>query len=46
MWTKIELSIRKIKEQARRDEDGIRDVATNIGELIREEMRNAGQRQE
>jgi small subunit ribosomal protein S1 len=37
---KVELSIRKLEEKARPDEDRMREVGTNLGEVIREEMRS------
>jgi small subunit ribosomal protein S1 len=42
---KIELSVRKTEEDSRHQEEGIREVVTNLGDLIREEMRDGGQRQ-
>jgi hypothetical protein len=36
---KIDLSMRKIEEEARRDEEGIREVRTRLGDLIKEQMR-------
>jgi small subunit ribosomal protein S1 len=35
---KVELSIRRLEEEARHDENGTREVGTNLGDLIKEEM--------